>query len=132
MSHLPRRSGTTDTTTGTDQIGTIRRFDHSIAIILVHESDGGRVFRLATLPNAGGLLLAEIVCHRGQASPLWEVEDAASIGLLSGSLFAKGLIRTVQAIDAARDGTPIDCEDHGLRRNPRTRFFLPTMQEADA
>lgn len=114
-----------------DRVGTVRRFGYSIAISLVYEQDDGRVLRLAALPGSGGAVLGEIVCRGGQASPLWD-EAAADIGVVDGSMFAAGLVRTVLAIDAARDGTPIDCVEHGLRLDPRCRFFLPTTAEADA
>lgn len=75
--------------------------------------------------------MGEIVCQDGQASSLWE-EEAGRIGADEGSMVANGLIRTVLAIDAARDGNPIDLEEHGLRLNPHGRFFVPTVQEAGA
>lgn len=133
MSAFTRGSGTTDRTPDPDRIGTIRRYTYSIAISLVHEDEdgGGRIFSLATLPGSGDAVLGEIVCQDGQASPLWE-EEAERIGVLDGSMFALGLIRAVLALDAARDGTEIDLEAHGLRLNRVCRFFVPTVQETDA
>jgi hypothetical protein len=129
MSAPPRPSGITNTTAHSDRIGTIRRFNYSIAINLVHESDDGRIFRLATLPGSGGAVLGEVVCRVGQASPLWE-RTAAEMGVVEGSMFASGLIRTVLAVDAAREGTPVNLDEHGLRLDARSRFSLPTVQEA--
>ncbi|MFG3338742.1 hypothetical protein [Glycomyces sp. NPDC048151] len=131
MSTLPRRSGNTDQPRDPDRLGTVRRYGHSIAISLIHEEDIGRIYRLATLPGSGGTVLGEVVCCDKQASPLWE-DPAADIRLEKGSMFEKGLIRTMLAIDAARDGTPIDCDEHGLRLDIAGRFFLPTVQEASA
>jgi hypothetical protein len=131
MNMLPRRRGTTDQPSDPDRIGTIRRYGYSIAINLIHEEASGRLYRLATLPSSGGAVLGEVVCCDTQASPLWE-EAAADIRLEKGSMFESGLVRTLLAIDAARDGTPIDREEHGLRLYAQSRFPLPTVQEAES
>jgi hypothetical protein len=124
----PFRSKDIDEPRDPDRIGTVRRNGFSIAISLTHESDDGRIFQLATLPGSGEAVLGEVVCCQGNASALWD-EPAAEIRLDEGTLFEAGLIRTVLAIDAAREGTPIDCDEHGLRLDAASRFFLPTVQE---
>jgi len=131
MHTLPRLSANSDQPRDPDRIGTVRRYGHSIAISLIHESDDGRIFQLATLPGSGDAVLGEVVCCQGEASALWE-EPAAEICLDEGTMFERGLVRTVLAIDAAREGTPIDCDEHGLRLDAARRFFLPTVQEARA
>lgn len=102
------------------RLGTLRRFARSIA---VDYDEPDQRFRLVLLGHVEDMPLGTI--RPTPPSPKVEWTDFASeIGIVGGSRFQIGLLRSIAALDAAlRDGEPIGAE-HGFRQHPDCPFPL--------
>jgi hypothetical protein len=119
---------TTDTTVAVNEVepmplvrlGTLRRFARSIA---VDYDEPHQRFTLVLLGHVEDMPLGTLPPTPPQLEDEW-TDIAREIGIVGGSRFRIGLLRSIAALDTAlRDGEPIGAE-HGFRQHPECPFPL--------